>query len=97
LCTYSTVITGCIQHQSFEMHELCDHLINQQRTTPMNLINILIKDFRTVLNNLHTSFDSKINYLSDIHFSTIDKLNAKHQAEIDEMKCEMKLTCNGRT
>ncbi|CAF2428190.1 unnamed protein product [Rotaria sp. Silwood2] len=94
LCTHSKIITDCIQQQSNEMNELSHHLIIQQHTMPMSLFNKLIDDFRTSLNDLKTSFDSKINYLSDIHSSTIDKLNTKHEIEINEMKCELNLMSN---
>ncbi len=76
------------------MGQLCQHLIDKERTNPMNLFNRLIDNFQIALNDLKTSFDSKVNYLSDIHSSTIDKLNSKHETEINEMKCELKLISN---
>ncbi len=96
LCTYSNTITDCIQQQSCEMSELCHHLIDQQCTNPTNLFNRLPDNIRTALQSLKTSFDSKVNYLSDIHSSTIDKLNTKHETEINEMKCELNLVSNRR-
>jgi hypothetical protein len=94
LCTYSKTITDCIQHQSCEMSQLCHHLIDQQRTNPTNLFVKLIDDFQIALNELKTSFDSKMNYLNDIHSSTIDKLHSKYETEINEMKCELNLISN---
>ncbi|CAM4793395.1 unnamed protein product [Rotaria magnacalcarata] len=94
LGAHSKMINDCIQHQSCEMNELCHHLINQQRKMPLNLFNTHIDNFQTALSNLKTSFDSKMNYLSDIHVSTIDKLNTKHETEIEEMKCELYLMSN---
>ncbi|CAF4522761.1 unnamed protein product [Rotaria sp. Silwood1] len=94
LCVHSKIMTDCIQQQCSEMNELSHHLINQQHTMPMHLFNRLLDDFRTSLNDLKTSFDSKMNYLSDIHLSTIDKLNTKHEIEINEMKCELNLMSN---
>ncbi|CAF0840066.1 unnamed protein product [Adineta steineri] len=91
LCTHSTNLTDCIQHQSCEMNELCNHLIVQQRTKPMDLFNTVTNNFQSAVNNLKTSFDSKINYLNDIHVSKIEKLNTKHEIELDEMKCELNL------
>jgi hypothetical protein len=78
------------------MSELCHHLIDQQRTNPANLFNRLSDNIRTALQSLKNSFDSKVNYLSDIHSSTIDKLNTKHETEINEMKCELNLVSNRR-
>jgi len=78
------------------MSELCHHLIDQQRTNPTNLFNRLPDNIRTALQSLKNSFDSKVNYLSDIHSSTIDKLNTKHETEINEMKCELNLVSNRR-
>jgi hypothetical protein len=78
------------------MNELCHHLIAQQRSNPTNLFNILIDNFRTALNDLKISFNSKVNYLSDIHSSTTDKLNTKHETEISEMKCELNLMSDQR-
>ena len=89
-----TNVNDCIQEQSYEMNELCHYLINQQRTNPTDIFNKLIDDFRIALIGLKTSFESKINYLSDIHSSTIDKLNAKHEIEINEIKCELSLISN---
>ncbi|CAF0880539.1 unnamed protein product [Adineta steineri] len=91
LCTHSASLTNCIQHQSSEMNELCNHLIVQQRTKPMDLFNTVTNNFQNAVNNLKTSFDSKINYLNDIHVSKIEKLNTKHEIELDEMKCELNL------
>lgn len=96
LCIYSNTISDCIQHESDEMNELCHHIIDQQRTSPTNLFNKLIDNFQMALNDLKSSFDSKVNYLSDIHSSTIDKLNSKHETELNEMKCELTLVSNRR-
>jgi len=79
------------------MSELCHHLIDQQHTNPTNLFNRLPDNIRTALQSLKNSFDSKVNYLSDIHSSTIDKMNTKHETEINEMKCELNLVSNRRT
>jgi len=35
-----------------------------------------------------------MNYLNDIHSSTIDKLHSKYETEINEMKCELNLISN---
>jgi len=78
------------------MGQLCHHLIDKERTNPMNLFNRLIDNFQIALNDLKTSFDSKVNYLSDIHSTKIDKLNSKHETEINEMKCELNLVSNRR-
>jgi hypothetical protein len=96
LCSFSKSISGCVQQQSCEMNELRHHLINQQHENPMNLFSALINNFRSAMMDLKTSFDSKMNYLSDIHSSTIDKLNSKHETEMTEMKCELNLISNRR-
>ncbi len=94
LCAYSKTITDCIRHQSCEMSELCHHLIVQQRTNPVNLFNKLNDSFRLALYDLQTSFDSKVNYLREIHSLTIDKLNTKYQTEVNELQCELNLVSN---
>jgi hypothetical protein len=76
------------------MRQLCHHLIDQQRSNPTNLFLELIDDFQIALNDLKTSFDSKMNYLNDIYSTTIDKLQSKYETEINEMKCEFNLSSN---
>jgi hypothetical protein len=95
LCTHSKAITDCIQYQSCEMSQLCHHLIDQQHpSNTMNLFVKLLNDFQIAVGDLKTSFDSKINYLNDIHSTTIDKLQSKYETELNEMKCELNLVSN---
>lgn len=94
LSAHSKLINDCIQQQSSEMSELCYHLIEQKYTIPNIIFDKLADDFQSSLYDLKTSFDSKMNYLTDIHSSTIDKLNAKHETEIEEIKCELHLMSN---
>jgi hypothetical protein len=78
------------------MNELCHHLIDKQRSNPTNVFGILNDNFQIALNDLRTSFNSKIDYLNDIHSSTIDKLHTKHETEMNEIKCELNLVSNRR-
>ena len=73
------------------MNELCEHLTAQQRSNAADFVPALLDKLRCSLNGLKTSFDSKMNYLSDIHASTLENLNRKHQLELTEMKCELSL------
>jgi hypothetical protein len=94
LSAQSTGLSACIGHQSFEMAELCSHLIEQQCVEPLDLLQTLTDDCRSALSQLKTSFDSKINYLGSIHSSAIEKSNVRHAIEMEEMKCELNLACN---
>lgn len=91
LCTQTNSINSCLEQQSTEMTELCHQLLAKQQENPSNLLTKFVDNVQTAFQDLKTSFDSKINYLNDIHSTTIEKLIAKHQTEINEIQCELNL------
>ena len=92
LCMYSKNISDCIEHQSCEMHQLCHYLIGQENHS-WDYLNQLQDDFHRQLNELKKSFDSKMNYLNDLHCSTMEKIQEKYQVELNELQCELNLRC----
>lgn len=91
LCTYSKTIVDCIQHQSCEMSQLCHYLIDQQSTNVEHYFDEFQKDFHRRLNELERSFNSKMTYLNDLHSTSIDKCQQKHDIELKELQCELNL------
>lgn len=91
LCTQTNSMNDCLEQQSTEMTELCHQLLAKQQENPLNLFSKIVDNFQIAFRDLKTSFDSKINYLNDIHSTTIEKLTTKHQNEINELQCEFNL------
>lgn len=71
------------------MNELCHHLIEQQHSG--TLVQPLIDNCQSSLDGLKRSFNTKIDYLYDIHSSVVGALKNKHNVEVNEMKCELSL------
>ena len=95
LSSQSTELTECLQQQSTEMNELCLHLLEPQGTSSARtLVQPLIEHCRTSLNDLRIGFNTKVNYLTDIHSSTVETLSSKHQREVGELHCELELFSN---